>query len=150
MPGITIVGMVCDSEGRHPEAKKVQKIVDWPAPRNVREARGFVGIAVYYRIFIANFSVLAALIFKLFKKNTRFRWTEDCQHAMNQLKSAITSAPTSSGLTSAPARYPSFLTSTLLQPLDGERFCHKSNLVLDDKIRAEECKTTNDFFDFLS
>jgi transposase InsO family protein len=93
MPGITIVGMVCDSEGRHPEAKKVQKIVDWPAPRNVREARGFVGIAVYYRIFIANFSVIAAPIFKLFKKNTRFKWTEDCQHAMNQLKSAITSAP---------------------------------------------------------
>jgi hypothetical protein len=46
MSGITIIGMVYDSEGRHPEAKKVQKIVDWPAPRKVREARGFVSIAV--------------------------------------------------------------------------------------------------------
>ena len=48
MPGITIVGMVCNAEGRWPEQKKVQKIVDWPAPRNIKEARGFVGIAVYH------------------------------------------------------------------------------------------------------
>jgi hypothetical protein len=93
MPGITIVGMVCDAEGRHLEQKKVQKIVDWPVPRNVKEVRGFVGIAVYFRIFMANFSVIAAPIFKLFRKNARFKWTEDCQHAMDQLKSSITSAP---------------------------------------------------------
>src|SRR5579859_5070438 len=93
MPGITIVGMVCDSEGRRPEQKKVQKIVDWPALRNVKEARGFVGIAVYYRIFIANFAVIAALIFRLFGKNARFNWSEDCQRAMDQLKISITTAP---------------------------------------------------------
>jgi len=32
MPGIVIVALVCDVEGRHPEPKKVQKIVDWPTP----------------------------------------------------------------------------------------------------------------------
>src|SRR5438552_8929620 len=47
MPGITIVGMVCDFDGRHPENKKVQKIVDWPAPRTVKEARGLIGLVVY-------------------------------------------------------------------------------------------------------
>jgi hypothetical protein len=52
-----------------------------------------VGIAVYYRIFIANFSVIAAPIFKLFSKNARFKWTDDCQHAMDQLKTSITTAP---------------------------------------------------------
>src|SRR5579859_5121850 len=93
MPGITIVGMVCDSEGRRPERKNVQKIVDWPALRNVKEARGFVGIAVYYRIFIANFSVIAAPIFRLFGKNAHFNWSEDCQRAMDQLKISITTAP---------------------------------------------------------
>jgi transposase InsO family protein len=93
MPGITIVGMVCDAEGRHPEKKKVEKIVNWPVPRNVRDARSFIGIAVYYRIFIANFSVIAAPIFKLFKKGSRFRWDDDCQNAMTQLKSAMTAAP---------------------------------------------------------
>jgi len=93
MPGIMIVGMVCDAEGRHPEQKKVQKIVDWPTSQNVKEARRFVSITVYYRIFILNFSLIAALIFKLFSKNVRFKWMDDCQHAMNQLKTSITTAP---------------------------------------------------------
>jgi hypothetical protein len=98
--------MVCDSKGRHPEVKKVQKIVDWPMPRNIKEARRFVGIAVYYRIFIVEFSVIAAPIFKLFKKNAWFRWTEDCQHAKDQLKSAITSAPVLVKLDFSPSTLP--------------------------------------------
>jgi len=32
-------------------------------------------------------------IFKLFKKGSRFRWDDDCQHAMTELKSAMTMAP---------------------------------------------------------
>ena len=62
MPGIEIVGMVCDYNGRHPEARKVQKILDWPIPRTLRQARGFVGIAVYYRIFIHGFTIIGAPI----------------------------------------------------------------------------------------
>jgi hypothetical protein len=66
MPGVTIVGMVCDSDGRHPERMKVQKILDWPMPQTTKEARGFIGIVVYYRIFIAGFATIAAPIFVLF------------------------------------------------------------------------------------
>ena len=47
--GLKIVTFVCDSEGRHPVAEKVRKIVEWPACRNVTEARAFIGIWVYYR-----------------------------------------------------------------------------------------------------
>ena len=42
MPRISIVGMVCDYDGRHTEKKKVQKIVDWLAPQIVKEAQGFI------------------------------------------------------------------------------------------------------------
>jgi hypothetical protein len=62
MPGITIVGMIYDFNGRHPDARKVQKILDWPIPRSVKDARGFIGIYVYYRIFIYEFSVITAPI----------------------------------------------------------------------------------------
>ena len=94
MPGIVIVGMVCDVEGRHPEPTKVQRIVDWPAPRSVTEARGFIGLCVYYRIFIKSFSTVAAPIIALFRKSTTFRWSEDCQMAMDRLKEALTTPPT--------------------------------------------------------
>jgi hypothetical protein len=56
MPGINIVGMVCDYKGRHPEARKVQKILDWPTPRSTKDARGFIGFCVYYQTF--DFSII--------------------------------------------------------------------------------------------
>ena len=93
MPGVNIVGVVCDYDGRRPEAKKVQKILDWPAPQNVKQARGFVGIVVYYRIFIKDFATIAAPIYQLFRKGKDFVWGASQQLAMNELKSLITTAP---------------------------------------------------------
>ena len=75
MKGIEIVGFLCDEEGRKPDPRKVAKILDWPTPRNTREARGFVGVVVYYRIFIFQFSIVAAPIFSLFRKGKKFEWT---------------------------------------------------------------------------
>ena len=93
MPGVTIVGMVCDLDGRHPERKKVQKILDWSTPQSTKEARRFVGIRVYYRIFIAGFATIAAPIFVLFRKGVRFCWSVECQAAMDELKRSLTEAP---------------------------------------------------------
>jgi RNase H-like domain found in reverse transcriptase/Integrase zinc binding domain len=93
MSGIEIVGFLCDEEGRRTDPKKVMSILTWPAPRNVKEARGFVGIAVYYRMFISGFSIIAAPIFDLFRKGKIFEWTDDCQSAMDALKAAVTTAP---------------------------------------------------------
>src|SRR5438552_17086922 len=93
MHRVKIVGMVCDYDGRKPEVKKVQKILDWPAPQNVKQARGFVGIVVYYRIFIKDFVTIAAPIYQLFRKGKDFVWGASQQLAMNELKSLITTAP---------------------------------------------------------
>ena len=64
--GLKIVVFVCDSEGRPPVAEQVRKIVEWPACRNVTEARAFIGICVHYLAWIKDFSVVAELIFRLF------------------------------------------------------------------------------------
>jgi len=68
MPGITIVGYVSDQDGRRPEPKTTQRINDWPTPRSIKEARAFIGIAVFYRIFIEGFCLIAAPIFQLFRR----------------------------------------------------------------------------------
>jgi hypothetical protein len=93
MPGIAIVGMICDYDGRHPDQRKVQKILDWPTPRSTKDARGFIGICVYYRMFIFEFSIIAAPIIRLFKKSVRFVWGEEQQAAMDNLKRMLTEAP---------------------------------------------------------
>lgn len=86
MHGIVIVGMVCDFNGRHPEDKKVWKILDWPAPRTLKEGRGFVGIVAYYRIFILSLVIVAAPIYMLFRKGKVFIWDLAQQVAMDELK----------------------------------------------------------------
>lgn len=48
-PALRLVGFVCDSNGRHPQAAKIRAIVEWPACRNVRDVRAFLGVCVYYR-----------------------------------------------------------------------------------------------------
>ena len=42
--GLKIVTFDCDSEDRYPVTEKVWKIGEWPACRNVTEARSFIGI----------------------------------------------------------------------------------------------------------
>ena len=68
MSEINIVGMMCNSEERHSEVRKVQKILNWPTPHSIKDAREFIDICVYYRIFIHGFSIIAMPIMKLFRK----------------------------------------------------------------------------------
>ena len=93
MRAINIVGFLCDYDGRRPEYKKIQKIIDWLTPRSIKDARAFIGIVVYYRIFIIDFSIIAAPIFQLFRKGVRFSWTAERQNAMDTLKKCISETP---------------------------------------------------------
>ena len=64
----------------------------WPVPKSLTDARGFIGIFVYYRIFILGFAIIAFPIFALFRKGKHFVWTDECQMAMDTLKIKITEA----------------------------------------------------------
>src|SRR5438477_9501677 len=48
MDGVAIVGYVCGAEGQSPERAKVIKILKWKQCMNIREARAFIGMCVYY------------------------------------------------------------------------------------------------------
>jgi hypothetical protein len=65
---IVIVGFIYRAEGRSPETAKVIKILEWKLYRNIGEARAFLGVCIYYRIWIPGFAVLAKPIYNLFKK----------------------------------------------------------------------------------
>jgi hypothetical protein len=65
--GMKVVGYVCDSDRRYPQASKVTKILEWKEPENAAEARAFIRVCVYYRIWILNFTHVAAPIYYLLK-----------------------------------------------------------------------------------
>ena len=64
----------------------MQKIIDWFIPESTRNARAFIGLVIYYHIFIAGFAIIAVFIFILFRKNVKFVWIMNYQLAMNELK----------------------------------------------------------------
>jgi len=68
MDGIKIVGFVCRAEGRTPDSAKVIKILEWKPCADIGEARAFIGVCVYYRIWIKDFSTITKPIYRLFKK----------------------------------------------------------------------------------
>lgn len=67
--------------------------MEWPAPTKVPELRSFLGLANYYRRFIAGYSKLANPLTDLLKKDRRWQWTDDCARAFQTLKEAVASAP---------------------------------------------------------
>ncbi|CAL5378690.1 unnamed protein product [Camellia sinensis] len=73
--------------------KTLEAVVNWDRLTNVTEVRSFLGLAGYYRRFIEGFSLLAAPLTHLTRKNTKFEWTENCEKSFQELKKRLTSAP---------------------------------------------------------
>jgi hypothetical protein len=53
------LGHIISEQGIVVYPEKVEAIRGWPTPRNILEARYFMGLAGYYRRFIAGFSKIA-------------------------------------------------------------------------------------------
>jgi hypothetical protein len=71
---LRIVEFVCDVEERHSDTTKMIKILNWFSCQDVADAREFIKICVFYRVFIADFVFIAQLIYALLKKNVSFVW----------------------------------------------------------------------------
>jgi len=53
---IRFLGMVIGPNGMEMEMEKVNGVLSWPEPKNVKNVRKFLGLANYYRRFIKDFA----------------------------------------------------------------------------------------------
>jgi hypothetical protein len=68
------------------DPEKIEAIKGWIAPKNVIEFRSFMGLAGYYKRFIAGFSRIAHPITSLQRKGVKFQWTTECEKRFHHLK----------------------------------------------------------------
>ena len=68
-------------------------MTNWEAPTIVGEIPSFLGLAGYYRRFIENFSKIVKPMTEFLKKDTKFKWTEECEASFQELKKRLTTAP---------------------------------------------------------
>jgi len=73
---VSFLGHVVSGKGIEPDPAKVSAVTEWPVPRNVTEVRSFVGLASYYRSFLASFREIAAPLLNLTKKGVPFVWSD--------------------------------------------------------------------------
>ncbi|GAU11620.1 hypothetical protein TSUD_346120 [Trifolium subterraneum] len=89
---IDYLGHIVTGQGVTMEKSKVQAVLDWPTPGNIKQLRGFLGLTGYYRRFIKSYAKIAAPLTDLLKKEA-YKWNEQAEAAFQQLKIAVTSAP---------------------------------------------------------
>jgi hypothetical protein len=89
-PKIKYLGLVVEEEKL---ATKLKGILDWPAPKTVKEVQFFIGFGNFYRRFVKGFSHLAHPLHDLLKKDKKFVWSEECQESFDQLKKQFTEEP---------------------------------------------------------
>ena len=75
---ISFLGHVLSENGIEVDPGKVEDVLNWAQPQNVKEVRGFLGLAGYYRRFIENFSKISKPLTELLKKDVPFKWTDPC------------------------------------------------------------------------
>ena len=69
-----------------------------PTPTTQIEVHNFLGFSGYYRRFIENFSQIATPLYAL-TWNVDFIWTDKCDHAFEDLKNLVSTAPVLRGPT---------------------------------------------------
>ena len=90
---IVFLGISVSKEGFKPDKRKVEAVEKMIPPKTVRQCREFLGLAGFFRKFIQDFSVIAAPLHQLTKKEAKFDWTDGCQKSFDTLKTKLINAP---------------------------------------------------------
>ena len=69
---VAFLGHILSAEGIAVDPSKVRDVLNWKQPQTITEIRSFLGLAGYYRRFIANFSKISKPLTSLLQKNAKF------------------------------------------------------------------------------
>ena len=90
---VTFLGHRVDVDGIHPLPEKVEAVVKAPTPRNLKELKSFLGLLSYYSKFLPNLSSVLAPLYRLLRKDARWKWSVEEEKAFQCSKELLTSSP---------------------------------------------------------
>lgn len=90
---VSFLGHIILAQGIVTNPSKIEVVIDWPRPRIVLEARGFIGLVEYYHKFMHNFSQVVMPMTRLLKKDVDFNWADEWEKGFREVKERLTSIP---------------------------------------------------------
>ncbi|GBO19224.1 Transposon Tf2-9 polyprotein [Araneus ventricosus] len=93
-PEITYLGFDLNANGFSPSEQNVNKVTNFPRPKNLKQVQMFLGMLNYFRGLIYDYAGIVEPLVKLTKKNTPFVWSVDCENAFNTVQEIILKKPT--------------------------------------------------------
>jgi len=90
---IGFLGVIIGPNGIEMEEEKVDGVLSWPEPKNVKDIRKFLGLANYYRRFIKDFAQVARPMNVLTRKDVKWRWEGEEQATFDKLKKIFMTRP---------------------------------------------------------
>jgi len=90
---IEFLGVIIGPKGVEMQKEKVKRVLNWPAPRNVKEVQKFLGLANYYRRFIKDFAKIVTSLHMLVRKEQKWKWEKEQEEAFGKLKAVFTTEP---------------------------------------------------------
>ena len=68
--------VIIGEDGVRMEKEKVQGVIEWLVPRNMKDVQKFLGLANYYRQFVKDFAKIAKPLYEMTRKETKWSWGE--------------------------------------------------------------------------
>jgi transposase InsO family protein len=93
VPQVEFLGFIVSAKGIEMANSKVDAILEWQPPSNVKSVQRFLGFANFYRRFIHSYSSIVRPLTQLTRKNAPFEWSAEAQIAFDHLKLAFTHGP---------------------------------------------------------
>lgn len=89
---VEYLGHFISAEGVSTDPRKIIVVQKWPLPTNLKQLRGFLGLASYYKRFIHGFGIICRPLHNMLKREG-FHWSKQAYEAFSTLKQALVSAP---------------------------------------------------------
>lgn len=83
---VKFLGLIVTTEGIKMDPAKLEAIITWPTPKNVKDIFRFIGFINFYRRFIKNFGSIVMPLTDLMKKDVPFNWKDEHESAFKQIK----------------------------------------------------------------
>ena len=90
---VAYLGHVISDRGVQPNPDKINAIAKFPAPKNQKDIKVFLGLIGYYRRFIKDFAKMAKPLTLLLKKDMPFEWTSEQAKSFDAFRQILTTRP---------------------------------------------------------